>query len=315
MNKIKVLHIMICFVAVLAVFGGLTNLAVAKSQDTTPSPGIPQNQGSPPEERIDLTTKYPIISGTADRTFEFDVSIAYKDESVAKGSEKIKRFALSVTGPTDWTTTIRTSGYEARKEISAIDLKANAYAEAITVTTIALPWKPPDPGEYTITLEAAEFDSGEPKNSIELIAKVTARYGFLVETGLEGGRLNIKAEAGKHSYLPIIVTNIGTATLNKITFSSDKPQGWSITFKPEKIESLSPWASQEVEVTLRPPEKTIAGDYMIALSFEGEPYSYAPDLDIRVTVVTATHWGWIGAGIIAAIIGGLVVTFRRLGRR
>lgn len=314
MNRVKALHIMICLVVVLAVFGGLTNLALAKSQEVTLLPRTWQGQASPPEERIELTSKYPIISGTADKTFGFDVKIAYKDESVETGSEETKRFALSVTGPSDWITTITEAAY-GTTEISAIDLKANAYPEPIKITIMALPWKLPDPGEYTITLEAAEIDSGEPKNSIELIAKITARHGFSVEIGLEGGRLNIKAEAGKESYLPITVTNTGTATLNEIFFFSDKPQGWSITFKPERIESLSPWASQEVEVTVRPPDKTIAGDYMVTLKFEGEPSSYAPDLAIRVTVLTATHWGWIGAGIVAAIIAGLVITFRRLGRR
>lgn len=311
MNRVKALYIMICLAAILAIFGGLANLALAKSQDTTLLPRTCQGQGSPPEERVELTTKYPVLSGAADATFEFTVSIAYEDESVEKG-EKRKRFALSVAGPSDWNTIIKAGG----KEISAIDLEVNAYAESITIATMALPWKPPDLGEYTITLEVAEIDTGEPKNSIELIAKITARYGFSVESGLEGGRLNIKAEAGKDSYLPIIVTNTGTATLDKITFSSDKPQGWSITFKPEKIESLSPWASQEVEVTIRPPDNTIAGDYMTSLSFDSEPWPIEyPKLDIRVTVLTATHWGWIGAGIVGAIIAGLVITFRRLGRR
>lgn len=312
MNRVKALYIMVCLVIVLAVFGGLTNPALAESQATTLLPGTSQGQASPPEEKIEFTTKYPMISGPSDKAFEFDVGVAYKDESEEPGSEKRKRFILSVTGPSDWGITIRAGG----KEISAIDLRVNSYAETITITTMAVGWEPPDPGEYTITLEVAESDSGEPKNTIELIAKVTARYSYWVETGLEGGRLNIKAEAGKDSYLPIMVTNTGTATLDKITFSSDKPQGWSITFKPERIESLSPWASQEVEVAISPPDKTIAGDYMITLRFDSEPWAIEyPELDIRVTVLTSTHWGWIGAGIIAAIIAGLVVTFRRLGRR
>ena len=315
MNRVKVLHIMICLGVILALFAGLTNLVVAKSQEATPLPRTPQGQGSSPEERIELSTRYPIISGSADETFAFDVGLAYKDESVERG-EKRKRFALSVTGPSDWIITIVTESGYAGKEISAVDLEVNPLGyQSITITAMASPWKPPDPDEYTITLEVAEIDSGEPKNSIELIAKITARYDFSVKTNLEDGRLNIKAKAGKDSYLPITVTNTGTATLNKITFSSDKPQGWSITFKPEKIESLSPWASQEVEVTVRPPDKTIAGDYMITLSFDGDPLSKAPDLDIRVTVLTSTAWGWIGAGIVVAIIAGLVVTFRRLGRR
>jgi uncharacterized membrane protein len=312
MSRVKALYIIVCLVIVLAAFIGPINSALAESQATTLLPGTPQGQASPPEERIELTAKYPMISGAADKAFKFDVGIVYKDEREEQASEKRKRFALSVAVPTDWNATIQAGG----NEISAIDLRVNSYAETVTISAMAVTWGPPDPGEYTITLEVAEIDSGEPQNSIELIAEVTARYAFSAVTNLEGGRLNIKAEAGKDSYLPITVTNTGTATLDRINFSSDKPEGWSITFKPETIESLSPWASQQVEVAIRPPDKTISGDYMTTLNFDSEPWPIEyPKLDIRVTVLTSTHWGWIGAGIVVAIIAGLAITFRRLGRR
>ena len=47
----------------------------------------------------------------------------------------------------------------------------------------------------------------------------------------------------------------------------------------------------------------------IDLAFGSKP------LDFRVTVTTATLWGWIGAGIVAAVVLGLIVVFWRLGRR
>jgi len=74
---------------------------------------------------------------------------------------------------------------------------------------------------------------------------------------------------------------------------------------------------KEIEVTVKPPSKTIAGDYMTTLKFDADPElsTAPPELEIRVTVSTPTKWGWIGAGIIAAVIAGLVVGFRRFGRR
>ena len=127
----------------------------------------------------------------------------------------------------------------------------------------------------------------------------------------------MKARAGQEAYLPIVITNTGTAALDKITFSSSKPAGWSITFKPEKIEALAPGDEQEVEVAIKPPPNTIAGDYMATLRFDGDPKPSVepPNLDIRVTVTTPVKWGWIGVGIIIAVIAGLVATFTRLGRR
>ena len=151
--------------------------------------------------------------------------------------------------------------------------------------------------------------------SIDLTARITARFGFSADT--VEGRLNMKAKAGGESYLPIVITNTGTATLDEVTFSSTEPQGWSLTFNPEKIEALAPGNKQEIEVAVKPPSNTIAGDYSTTLRFNSEPgpSSEPPELDIRVTVTTPVRWGWIGVGIVVAVIAGLAVTFTRLGRR
>jgi uncharacterized membrane protein len=38
-------------------------------------------------------------------------------------------------------------------------------------------------------------------------------------------------------------------------------------------------------------------------------------VEFRVTVSTPTLWGWIGFGIVALVVLGLVIVFFRLGRR
>ena len=39
------------------------------------------------------------------------------------------------------------------------------------------------------------------------------------------------------------------------------------------------------------------------------------NIDIRVTVLTKTIWGWVGIGIVVLVIIGLFAMFMRLGRR
>lgn len=307
MNKTKLACLIACVTLCLATFGGLLNQPIASAQAEE------EEEAPPPEETFELQAKYPALSGPADTSFEFEVGLSFR-----YGKEP-REFQLRTTGPEGWLTYVCESSYQKDKQLTAIRLETYSVSEKVLVVAMAPFWLFPEPGDYTIEMEAVSEDLSL-RDSIGLTATITARYNLAAET--TSGRLNTKATAGKESSFSIIVTNIGTATLDKVTFSSTKPSGigneeWSITFKPDKIEALHPWDEQEIEVTVKPPSKTIAGDYMTTLKFDAEPELSAepPKLEIRVTVSTPTKWGWIGAGIIAAVIAGLVVGFRRFGRR
>jgi len=295
MNKFKVSCLLVSLVFSLAIFGALVNQPIVTAQ----------------EEKIELNSKYPIRPGPVDISFTFDVELLYS------GGEEQRTFELSAEGPDGWLVSILQSAYEAT-EISAIRLDpTKAYPETIAVYASAPYWLFPEPGDYTITLKAA---AGEIEDSIDLTARVTARYDFLVRTETE--RLNVKATAGKESHLTVIITNLGTAPLNQITFRSVKPrvvagEAWSVNFDPDKIENLNPWDEREVEVVIKPPPKTIAGDYMTTLEFNSDPRTSIepPKLEIRVQVMGETSTIWIGIGIVVAVIAALYFVFRRFGRR
>ena len=295
MNKFKVSCLLVSLVFSLAIFGALVNQPIVTAQ----------------EEKIELNSKYPIRPGPVDISFTFDVELLYS------GGEEQRTFELSAEGPDGWLVSILQSAYEAT-EISAIRLDpTQPYPETIAVSASAPYWLFPEPGDYTITLKAA---AGEIEDSIDLTARVTARYDFLVRTETE--RLNVKATAGKESHLTVIITNLGTAPLNQITFRSVKPrvvagEAWSVNFDPDKIENLNPWDEREVEVVIKPPPKTIAGDYMTTLEFNSDPRTSIepPKLEIRVQVMGETSTIWIGIGIVVAVIAALYFVFRRFGRR
>jgi len=71
--------------------------------------------------------------------------------------------------------------------------------------------------------------------------------------------------------------------------------------------------SKDIEVTITPPDKTIAGDYMLNFSVKSE--NATNNIDVRVTVETPSIWGWIGIAIIVIVVIGVAVIFARLGRR
>ncbi|GFP20331.1 hypothetical protein HKBW3S03_01833, partial [Candidatus Hakubella thermalkaliphila] len=116
-----------------------------------------------------------------------------------------------------------------------------------------------------------------------------------------------------NNHFALILANQGSDAIENISFSSDKPEGWSITFKPDKVESLEAGKTQEVDLTINPPGKTIAGDYAVTVKVTSDNAS--DDLELRITVLTPSLWGWVGVGIVLIVVGGLAVVFVRLGRR
>jgi len=62
-----------------------------------------------------------------------------------------------------------------------------------------------------------------------------------------------------------------------------------------------------------PSSNAVAGDYQITLSASNTDANES--IDVRVTVETSPIWGIVGILLVVATIGGLVLVFRRYGRR
>ena len=127
------------------------------------------------------------------------------------------------------------------------------------------------------------------------------------------GLLSARATAGHDSTVPIIVTNTGTAPADNIKLSSSAPDGWKITFNPKTIARIAPNQHKEVQATITPPSKAIAGDY--ATSISAASHGQNGSANFRVTVTTSTMWGIAGVGIIGAALLIMVGAVARFGRR
>jgi uncharacterized membrane protein len=253
------------------------------------------------EAEIELTTPFTTLEGQSGASFEFEVTLNYT------GTETLS-FDLSATGPQGWTTYI-TPSYPKDKMIRDIMLGPESTAgNKISVYAAPPSWLKAEPGDYQITVEVA---SGEIKGTITLIAAITARYDMSLTT--PDGLLNTTALAGEDNYFTLLVENTGSAAIEDITFSSDKPKEWTVELSPQKIDSLAADSSQTVEVNIIPGAKAIAGDYEIKITAnatQGSDY-----VSIRVTVETPTVWGWVGVAIIVLVIAGLAFVFMRFSRR
>jgi uncharacterized repeat protein (TIGR01451 family) len=286
----------------LATLVGLPIVSSAAARTQIPVMGHGFVPAADAPESIKLSTRFPIIKGKANASFDFEVELKYEGTTA-------KTFDLSAKGPANFYVAV-TPQYDS-KEISAIRIDpAKSFGENVKISATPLPWNLPAPGQYTFTLSVA---SGALKDSIELKAEVTDNFKLSAET--ETGRLNTEATAGDENHLTIKVKNTGTSVLKNITFSSSKPEGWTVTFKPEKIDSLAVDGSRDIDVAIKPSGKAISGDYMVNLTVSDDSYSARANLDIRTTVLTPTVWGYVGFAIVIVVIAGLVYLFIRLGRR
>lgn len=305
MSKSRAIGYLVCLGLLFGVFGGVGVDSVAQAAKGN-SNGIPLlSPGQEDEEpafvpKIELSSQFPNLEAISGNPFEFEVEFSYV-------GREARTFDLTVDTPQNWISIMKPR-YE-ETQISAIRLKEfQSLPEKIKMIVVPLPWDLPEPGEYTMTLTAT---SGEVSGSIELIAVVTAKYNLEYYT--ESGRLNTKATAGKENHVALKLRNSGTATIDKVTLSSSKPEGWTITFTPENVENLEAGFAQDIDVVIEPPGKAIAGDYSISLKANSK--EIRDNLELRVTLVTPTIWGWVGIGIVLLVIAGLALLFRQLGRR
>lgn len=304
MIRSRAVHFLLCLGLSLAMLGGLAGgqvaLAARDGSGVSLAP-LPNEEEAPPPDVIELSCKYPVLRGVSGHIFEFAVETKYK-------GTKDRVFDFVTELPPQWLVLI-TGKYE-DEEIESFTMRSfEAIPPEFKVKFGPAAGYPPEPGEYSLTISAV---SEEVSATIELKVVVTARYEFEMITAT--GRLNTEVTAGEENHLSIIVINRSSAPVEDIDFSSTKPEGWSITFTPEIMESLGVGLSQEVDVVITPPRRTIAGDWSVILRSTAEP-ELSDSIDLRVTVETPTVWGWVGIIIVVVVVAGLAVLFRRLGRR
>jgi uncharacterized repeat protein (TIGR01451 family) len=297
---------------------GLSGMALAQDENgtsdnaTTPPPvtatvtttvTTTPTTTTPPPPTLALSTEFPAVEAIATGTFAFTVKLDYSGDT-----DRV--FDLNVAAPARWDAYV-TPQYDSQR-ISSISMDASSSysptSKTVKLTATPQVFPLPDPGDYQITLEVT---SGEVVGSLDLTARITAKYVLDAVPSIQQ-RYNTTAAAGQDNVYSIIVRNMGTAPIDNITFSSEKPDGWEITFEPDKIDSLD--AQNTVDVNIKPPPKTVSGDYIITLHVSGTQAT-ADQMDVRVTVETPTIWGWVGVIIIVLVVAGLIFIFMRFGRR
>jgi uncharacterized membrane protein len=308
MKIAKVFMVMVLLLMAVLPFG---LMGAALAQDGTPSdnvttptapPPVTTTETSPPAT-MTMTTEFPDVEAIATGTFTYNIVLNYSGNAA-------RVFNLNTTAPAGWDIAI-TAQYDTQR-ISSVSMDAALFSPTTkTIKLVASPqtYPLPDPGNYQITLKGV---SGDVVGSIDLTARITAKY--VLNATPYSQLYNTTVSAGRDNTYSLVITNVGTAPIDNITFSSEKPDGWEITFKPDKLDLLNTLDQNTVDVDIKPPPKTVAGDYNITLHISGKQATADP-MTVRVTVETPSIWGWVGVFIIVLVVAGLFVIFMRFGRR
>ena len=276
---------------------GTQNLTVtAKGQSSEVSLPVNVTLAKELPAKLTVEPQLPSLRGNARSSFEYQVNV--KNDS---GRNLVVGFAASA--PQNFETSF-TEQYGSQ-ELNSMPIEAGQSK------TVKLKVRPPSTigaGTYPVTMRATSEDAtAETKVALEIAGQ--PRLSIAGRDGLVSSR----AEAGKESSIPILITNTGTAPAEEVELTSSAPSGWKINFEPKTIDRIPPGQNKEVQALVTPPEKAVAGDYAPTLNVSSRGESASQQF--RVAVSTSTMWGIVGAGIIAIALLIMVGAVARFGRR
>ena len=246
--------------------------------------------------KLSINPDLPALRGNASSDFSYTLHI--KNDSGKK-----LLVSLAAEAPANFDTSF-TEAYGSQ-QLTAIPVDAGKTKH------VKLKVTPPtsvDAGHYPVKVKVAA-NGASATTAVKL--DITGQPKLDV-SGREG-LLSARATAGNDTTVPVVVTNTGTAPADNIKLSSTAPSGWKITFNPKTIARVAPNQHKEVQVTITPPGKAIAGDY--ATSISAASHGQTGNANFRVTVTTSTMWGMAGVGIIGAALLIMVGAVARFGRR
>ncbi len=244
---------------------------------------------------ISLDCDLPTLRGSPTQTFRYDVNLKNdgSDElSVNLSAEVDPRFQVK----------FRLSG----QEITNLPLPSK---DTKRLSVEVQPISNVSAGNYPIKIIA---EGTEARAELDLVAEVTGQAEISITA--PDGRLSGQAYAGRDSSLKVIVRNNGSAPARNVQLSSSEPSGWSVSFDPQTIEQIPAGEQFEVNATIRPSEKAVAGDYIVNITARPNEGA-SKTAEFRITVLTSTLWGVVGIVLIAIAVGVVAMAVMRFGRR
>jgi uncharacterized membrane protein len=244
---------------------------------------------------ISLTTDFPVQQGDSSVTFQFNLRLTNDT------SQEIT-FGLTGQGPEGWTVEVSPSG-----QTQAATAVVGA-GESQNIRADVTPARFAEAGQYLIKVIASDGTRGA---EADLGVELTGSYDLTLTSADQ--RLNVAVTAGSPTAFAVVVANTGTAPLEAVNLTASAPTGWEVTFDTPTIDSVAVGQTATANAQITPAGNAVAGDYQITFTARNDQVSET--MQVRATVETSTVWLFVGIGVIALVLVGLFLVFRRYGRR
>ncbi len=164
------------------------------------------------------------------------------------------------------------------------------------------------PGKYRITVCAC----GHYTACKNLTLTLRGQYSLSLEP--EGGRYLFFAEVGGTKVIHFQIINAGVgASLTNISIDVSAPNGWKVDVEPSHIPVLKPQEIRDVTVRVHVPPDAVPSEYKLKVKAVSD--QVASGGEIKIIVKEKSYAAVIGGVIIVGAIVGLVLIFRKFGRR
>src|SRR5260370_4378342 len=217
----------------------------AEGQGKKASLPIPINLAKELPAKLTLSPQLPALRGTPKSSFDYTVR-------VKNDSGRNLTVSLAATAPRNFETSF-TESY-GTQELSSVPIDAGASKD------VKLKVRPPssvDAGSFPIEMTAS---SGDTTAKTQLALEVVGQPRLTIAGS--DGLVSARAEAGKQSTVPVVISNDGTPAADNIEMSGSAPNGWKVEFDKKTIDRIAPNHTPQVNALVTPTDKSLAAAYM-----------------------------------------------------
>ena len=266
-------------------------MLLVSSVALSPSKSVAQTNAT---VKSSFTARLLNVEAPTNETFRYTAVLT-------NGKSETVNYNFKTSIPAGWQITYRAEGVA----LTSLQLESGSSKDVSIEINCPITTKPET---YKIPVQAISAT-----DTLELNLEAVVKGSYAVEITTPTGRLSDEIVAGSSKELLLVVKNTGTLPLNSLELSSQLPSKWETSFSPSNIEQLQPGQQSDIKVTLKVPDKTIAGDYITKMTVRST--NGTSEATIRMMVKTSILSGWVGILIIVAASGLIYYLIRKYGRR